>query len=141
MDESPWSMIQVIYTSQCITNTHTSGILTLHSNIKTLHVLDLHVHLMLYYTRGNAISFAYLMKVMYTDHPLVVSAPTGSGKTAVFELAIVRLLMQTSMQQMYSIKIVYGRHACVCVCVHVRVRRHACTRVCAGMRACMHACV
>ena len=144
MDESPWSMVQVIYTSRCITNTHISSILALHSKIyiKTLHALDLHVHIMLYYTRGNAISFAYLIKVMYTDHPLVVSAPTGSGKTAVFELAIVRLLMQTSMQQMYSIKIIYGRHACVCVyvcmCVCVGMHARVCVRAC--VRACMPVC-
>ncbi|CAN7985744.1 unnamed protein product, partial [Ixodes hexagonus] len=30
----------------------------------------------------------------HTDHPLVVSAPTGSGKTAILELALVRLLTQ-----------------------------------------------
>ncbi|XP_074641292.1 putative ATP-dependent DNA helicase HFM1 [Tubulanus polymorphus] len=32
--------------------------------------------------------------VMYTDRSLVVCAPTGSGKTAVFELAIVRLMVK-----------------------------------------------
>ena len=46
-------------------------------------------------------------KVLYTDLPLVLSAPTGSGKTVVFELAIVRLLQQTG-QQISSVKIVYG---------------------------------
>ena len=44
---------------------------------------------------------------MYTDSPMVVSAPTGSGKTVLFELAIVRLLMQIG-EQMSSAKIVYG---------------------------------
>lgn len=38
---------------------------------------------------------------------MVVSAPTGSGKTVLFELAIVRLLMQIG-EQMSSAKIVYG---------------------------------
>ena len=37
----------------------------------------------------------FVLQVMYTDQPLVVSAPTGSGKTAVFELAIVRLMQIT----------------------------------------------
>lgn len=32
--------------------------------------------------------------MLYTDKSLVVSAPTGSGKTAIFELAMVRLLMK-----------------------------------------------
>lgn len=45
---------------------------------------------------------------MYTDSPMVVSAPTGSGKTVLFELAIVRLLMQIG-EQMSSAKIVYGK--------------------------------
>lgn len=44
---------------------------------------------------------------MYTDSPMVTSAPTGSGKTVIFELAIVRLLMQLG-GQMASAKIIYG---------------------------------
>ena len=44
---------------------------------------------------------------MYTDLPLVASAPTGSGKTVIFELAIVRLMMQMG-EQVSSAKIVYG---------------------------------
>ena len=32
--------------------------------------------------------------LLYSDTPLVVSAPTGSGKTGVFELALVRWLLQ-----------------------------------------------
>ena len=48
-----------------------------------------------------------LLQVMYTDRALVTSAPTGSGKTVIFELAIIRLLMQTA-EQMSSTKIVYG---------------------------------
>lgn len=44
---------------------------------------------------------------MYTDSPLVTSAPTGSGKTVIFELAIVRLLMQSS-GNMTTGKIIYG---------------------------------
>ena len=45
---------------------------------------------------------------MYTDSPMVASAPTGSGKTVIFELAIIRLLMQIG-DKMASAKVVYGR--------------------------------
>lgn len=45
---------------------------------------------------------------MYTDAPLVVSAPTGSGKTVLFELAIVRLMMQLA-ENISQAKIVYGK--------------------------------
>ncbi len=44
---------------------------------------------------------------MHTDHPLVTSAPTGSGKTVIFELAIVRLLVQLG-GHLASAKIIYG---------------------------------
>lgn len=44
---------------------------------------------------------------MYEDRPMVTSAPTGSGKTVIFELAIVRLLMQLE-GKMDSAKIIYG---------------------------------
>ena len=45
---------------------------------------------------------------MYTDTPMVVSAPTGSGKTVLFELAIIRLMMQLG-ENISQAKIVYGR--------------------------------
>ncbi|KAJ8310616.1 LOW QUALITY PROTEIN: hypothetical protein KUTeg_012481 [Tegillarca granosa] len=38
----------------------------------------------------GAVSFS----IFYSDNPVVLSAPTGSGKTVVFELAIIRLLMK-----------------------------------------------
>ena len=47
--------------------------------------------------------------MVYTDSPLVTSAPTGSGKTVIFELAIIRLLMQTR-EQMAASKVVYGKN-------------------------------
>ena len=53
------------------------------------------------------------MQVMYTDSSLVTSAPTGSGKTVIFELAIVRLLMRRS-GDMATGKIVYGMLARGC---------------------------
>ena len=49
----------------------------------------------------------FISKVMYTDSPMVASAPTGSGKTVLFELAIIRLLMQIG-EGVASTKIVYG---------------------------------
>lgn len=45
--------------------------------------------------------------VLYSDNPIVLSSPTGSGKTVIFELAIVRALIQTPTQEMSKIKIVY----------------------------------
>lgn len=45
---------------------------------------------------------------MYTDRPLVVCAPTGSGKTVIFELAIIRLLMNSG-QGTTKAKVVYSK--------------------------------
>ena len=45
---------------------------------------------------------------MYTDRPLVVCAPTGSGKTVIFELAIIRLLMNSG-QGTSKAKVVYSK--------------------------------
>ncbi|XP_021694228.1 probable ATP-dependent DNA helicase HFM1 [Aedes aegypti] len=42
----------------------------------------------------NEIQSLVMDDMLYTDKSLVVSAPTGSGKTAIFELAMVRLLMK-----------------------------------------------
>ncbi|XP_064613087.1 probable ATP-dependent DNA helicase HFM1 [Liolophura sinensis] len=55
----------------------------------------------------NIVQSLVLDDVLYTDKPMVVCAPTGSGKTAVFELAILRLLMTAATQNMGQIKIVY----------------------------------
>ena len=46
---------------------------------------------------------------MYTDKPLVLCSPTGSGKTAVFEMAIVRLMTRSSSSLNGSFKIVYSK--------------------------------
>ncbi|XP_069103658.1 probable ATP-dependent DNA helicase HFM1 [Argopecten irradians] len=45
--------------------------------------------------------------VFYTDKPLVVCAPTGAGKTVIFELAIVRLLMKMQSAAVRGFKVVY----------------------------------
>lgn len=42
----------------------------------------------------NAVQSKVLDDVFYTDRPIVLCAPTGSGKTVIFELAIIRLLLQ-----------------------------------------------
>ncbi|KAG8176376.1 hypothetical protein JTE90_020162 [Oedothorax gibbosus] len=57
----------------------------------------------------NVVQSTVFQDAFYTDKPLVVSAPTGSGKTVIFELAIVRLLMLISdLGQMSSrYKVVY----------------------------------
>ncbi|XP_042540517.1 probable ATP-dependent DNA helicase HFM1 [Dipodomys spectabilis] len=44
--------------------------------------------------------------LLYTDRNFVICAPTGSGKTVVFELAIIRLLMEAPLPWL-NIKIVY----------------------------------
>lgn len=41
----------------------------------------------------NIVQSKVFDEVMYTDRPLVVCAPTGSGKTVIFELAVIRLLV------------------------------------------------
>jgi len=48
-------------------------------------------------------------QVMYSDRSLVLCAPTGSGKTAVFEMAIVRLLTVLDKACINSCKIVYSK--------------------------------
>ncbi|NXD78239.1 HFM1 helicase, partial [Halcyon senegalensis] len=44
--------------------------------------------------------------LLYTDRNFVISAPTGSGKTVMFELAITRLLMKAPLPWL-NIKVVY----------------------------------
>lgn len=47
-------------------------------------------------------------EVMYTDKPMVVCAPTGSGKTVIFELAIIRQLMNSDNGASLA-KVVYSK--------------------------------
>ncbi|KAJ8983996.1 hypothetical protein NQ317_008701 [Molorchus minor] len=57
----------------------------------------------------NAVQSKVLDDIFYTDHSVVISSPTGSGKTVVFELAIIRLLIQCENFDIISskIKIIY----------------------------------
>ncbi|XP_075217960.1 uncharacterized protein LOC142322769 [Lycorma delicatula] len=59
------------------------------------------------YPYFNAIQSKVLDILLDTDEPLVVSAPTGSGKTVLFELAIIRLLQQIEIEQYQDFKVVY----------------------------------
>ena len=59
------------------------------------------------FTHFNLIQSKVFDDVLYSDVPLVTSALIGSGKTDIFELAIVRLLMQLG-DVIKSVKIVYG---------------------------------
>ncbi|XP_041446476.1 probable ATP-dependent DNA helicase HFM1 isoform X2 [Xenopus laevis] len=54
----------------------------------------------------NYIQSKALDHLLYSDRNFVLCAPTGSGKTVIFELAIIRLLMQVSMPWT-NVKIVY----------------------------------
>ncbi|KAL1392900.1 hypothetical protein pipiens_012134 [Culex pipiens pipiens] len=50
-------------------------------------------HIFSEFTQFNEIQSLVMDDLLYADKSLVVSAPTGSGKTVIFELAMVRLLM------------------------------------------------
>ncbi|CAM5135256.1 unnamed protein product [Eretmochelys imbricata] len=54
----------------------------------------------------NYIQSKALDDILYTDRNFVICAPTGSGKTVMFELAITRLLIEVPMPWL-NIKIVY----------------------------------
>ncbi|GJQ72301.1 putative ATP-dependent DNA helicase [Trypoxylus dichotomus] len=59
------------------------------------------------YPHFNVIQSAVYNDVFYTDESAVVSSPTGSGKTVVFELAIIRLLLNWETETVKDYKIVY----------------------------------
>ncbi|XP_063061418.1 probable ATP-dependent DNA helicase HFM1 [Engraulis encrasicolus] len=54
----------------------------------------------------NNVQSKALDDILYTNKNFVVSAPTGSGKTVIFELAIIRLLME-SAEPWQNVKVVY----------------------------------
>ncbi|XP_070567213.1 probable ATP-dependent DNA helicase HFM1 [Ptychodera flava] len=59
------------------------------------------------YPYFNIVQSKVMDDVLYSDRPMVLCAPTGSGKTVIFELAIVRLLLQSGTYSMNQVKIVY----------------------------------
>lgn len=61
------------------------------------------------YVSFNRVQSMVFKTMLETDKPIVVSAPTGSGKTGVFELAIIKLIMdyQSIGINAGAIKIVY----------------------------------
>ena len=56
----------------------------------------------------NIVQSKVFEEVMYTDIPMVVCAPTGSGKTVIFELAIIRQLMNSATGPSKA-KVVYSK--------------------------------
>lgn len=61
------------------------------------------------YVNFNHVQSLVYRTMLETNKPIVVSAPTGSGKTGVFELAIIKLIMdfESSAINTGAIKIVY----------------------------------
>lgn len=65
------------------------------------------------YNSFNILQTHFLIYGLYifSDEPLVVCAPTGSGKTVLFELAILRLLQNIEiMSNPEDFKIVYSKY-------------------------------
>ena len=57
----------------------------------------------------NIVQSSIYNELLNSDKPLVLCSPTGSGKTAIFELAIIRLLMKNDLKQSdkISFKVIY----------------------------------
>jgi hypothetical protein len=53
-------------------------------------------HALFPFAKFNAVQSACFSNVIGTDENMVISAPTGSGKTVLFELAIVKMLMDNN---------------------------------------------
>ncbi len=51
-----------------------------------------------------------VFQVLYSDKAIVLSAPTGSGKTVMFELAIIRILIQQQSRPSSHYKVVYSEY-------------------------------
>ncbi|XP_025832390.1 probable ATP-dependent DNA helicase HFM1 [Agrilus planipennis] len=54
-------------------------------------------HVFSNFTHFNKIQSKVFDDIYYTDHPVVISSPTGSGKTVLFELAIIRFLINLEL--------------------------------------------
>ncbi|GAB1599601.1 hypothetical protein Ahia01_000237400, partial [Argonauta hians] len=48
-----------------------------------------------------------IFQVLYADSSIVMCAPTGAGKTVVFELAIVRIVIKAEETNNFNFKAVY----------------------------------
>ena len=70
-------------------------------------VPELYRSIFSHFPHFNKVQSKVFDDVLYSDNPIVLSSPTGSGKTVVFELAIVRTLIQTPKHEIPKIKIVY----------------------------------
>lgn len=61
------------------------------------------------YVNFNRVQSLVYDTMLDTSRPVVVSAPTGSGKTGIFELAIIKVVMEAELKPVYQsvMKIVY----------------------------------
>jgi ATP-dependent DNA helicase HFM1/MER3 len=66
------------------------------------------------FTHFNAIQSMVLTQVLSSSDNMVIGAPTGSGKTAVHELAILKLLIdnRTSQKQMKCVYVAPNKALC-----------------------------
>nr|XP_022917190.1 probable ATP-dependent DNA helicase HFM1 [Onthophagus taurus] len=55
------------------------------------------------YTSFNTIQSSIFQDALYSDNSLAVSAPTGSGKTVIFEFGIVKFLLNNDLANNYKI--------------------------------------
>ena len=60
--------------------------------------------------KSHSLNWLSFLKVFYADKSVVVCAPTGSGKTVVFELAIIRLLLKNNGARPQD-KIIYSKES------------------------------
>ncbi|XP_066930913.1 probable ATP-dependent DNA helicase HFM1 [Clytia hemisphaerica] len=73
-------------------------------NLKSIHEIPEKYRPIFPFAYFNALQSKVFDEVMYSDNPMVICAPTGSGKTAIFEMSIIRLLLSTTN---FTYKIVY----------------------------------
>ncbi|XP_047533405.1 probable ATP-dependent DNA helicase HFM1 [Vanessa atalanta] len=63
-------------------------------NFRSIEEIDLKYRHVFSYPYFNLVQSSVIEDALYTDKSMVVCAPTGSGKTVIFEMAIVHLLME-----------------------------------------------